>query len=158
MLTREETSWSPELARERLWEVMPLLDAGAHLLRVTGTRLRASARAAAGRELVAFRDTEGRIGLLDEFCPTAGSRSGSAAMRSLAWLCLSRLEVRRGWHLCRPDERASDYSFAHKVRTQPTPPSNSVGSSWPIWAARENATAAGVRVDADAGDAPPCRK
>ena len=37
-----------------------------------------------GEELVAFRDTEGRIGCWMSSAPTAGSRSGSAAMRNLA--------------------------------------------------------------------------
>ena len=35
-----------------------------------------------GEELIAFRDTEGRIGLLEEHCPHRKHPSGSGAMRS----------------------------------------------------------------------------
>jgi hypothetical protein len=37
-----------------------------------------------GESLVAFRDSDGRVGLLDEFCPHRCARSGSDATRSPA--------------------------------------------------------------------------
>jgi phthalate 4,5-dioxygenase len=58
-----------------------------------------------GEDLVAFRDTQGRIGLLDEYCPhrRASLFFGRSEERGVWFaLRLSRLEVRCRRHLCRP--------------------------------------------------------
>ena len=68
-----------------------------------------------GEDLVAFRDTQGNVGIMEELLPpspglpVAGTQRGRRPA-----LHLSRLEVRRRRQLCRPDERAG--AVHHKVK------------------------------------------
>ena len=65
-----------------------------------------------GEDLVAFRDTQGRLGLLEEYCPHRRVSLFFWPQRGVwAALRLSRVEVRRGWSLCRYDERARRTAF-----------------------------------------------
>jgi phthalate 4,5-dioxygenase len=57
-----------------------------------------------GEDLVAFRDSDGRIGLLDEYCPHRRASLWWAQRGVRPPLRLSRLEIRRRRQLRRPDE------------------------------------------------------
>ena len=60
-----------------------------------------------GEQLVAFRDTDGRIGLLEELCPHRLGVAVAGAQRGVRpALRVSRLEVRRQRPVYRHDERA----------------------------------------------------
>ena len=110
-----------------------------------------------GEDLVAFRDSEGRIGLLDELCPHRRASLYLRAQRGMRpALRLSRLEVRRLRRLHRHDERAG------RERLQAQGPPHRVshrragrhhlGLSRPGGA---HAAAAEIRLDAGAGNASP---
>ncbi len=60
-----------------------------------------------GEKLVGFRDSEGRIGLVDEFCPHRRASLWFGRNEDIgSALHLSRLEIRRRRQLRRADERA----------------------------------------------------
>ena len=50
----------------------PLLDSGAAVLGNSGTGLSSGAAQALSERLIAFRDTKGRVGVMDEFCAHRG--------------------------------------------------------------------------------------
>ena len=80
-----------------------------------------------GEDLVAFRDTEGRIGLVEEYLPASPRVALFRAQRGMRpALRLSRLEVRRRRHLRRSAERAGGTS----VQAQDPPRRLSDRASW----------------------------
>src|SRR5438093_8339231 len=64
-----------------------------------------------GEKLVAFRDTQGRVGLIDEFC--AHRRASLFLPQRRGWtpLCLSWMEVRHERHLSGYAERTAGNEF-----------------------------------------------
>ena len=91
-----------------------------------------------GEELVAFRDTEGRIGLLDEFCPHRRvslwlGRNEESGLRcvyhgwkfDVAGTCVDQMN------------EPPDCSFAHKVRTTAYPTVELGGIIWAYMGPRE---------------------
>jgi phenylpropionate dioxygenase-like ring-hydroxylating dioxygenase large terminal subunit len=82
-----------------------------------------------GEDLVAFRDTEGRIGLLDEFCPHRRASLFLGRNEECGLRC-----VYHGWKFD-ADGRCVDMmnepeSFAHKIRTTAYPTTEAGGLIW----------------------------
>ena len=90
-----------------------------------------------GEELVAFRDTDGRIGLLDEFCPHRRVSLFFGRNEECGLRC-----VYHGWKfdvsgrcvdmMNEPEELSS----STRSGRGPIPPSSSAASSGPTWARR----------------------
>ena len=111
-----------------------------------------------GEELVAFRDTEGRIGLLDEFCPHRRvslwlGRNEESGLRcvyhgwkfDVAGTCVDQMN------------EPPDCSFAHKVRTTAYPTVELGGIIWAYMGPREKMPPLPeFEWTQSAGDAPPC--
>jgi len=152
MLTREKMSWSPELnpgsrwrSERRIW--IPAL-ISSELPEPDCAPVRVQLL---GEELVAFRDSEGGSGLLTSSAPTRGptllGRNEESGLRCVyhGWKFDVAAPVSTRWN------EPPDCSFAHKVRHYGLPHRRAGWeSSGPIWGRREEPTAAGVRVDADA--------
>jgi phenylpropionate dioxygenase-like ring-hydroxylating dioxygenase large terminal subunit len=69
-----------------------------------------------GEDLVAFRDTQGRMGLLDEFCPHRRASLFFGAQRGLrAALRLPRLEVRRDGRCVDMMNEPAEAQFTDKI-------------------------------------------
>ena len=111
-----------------------------------------------GEDLVAFRDSDGRIGLVDEFCPHRRVSLYLRAQRGMrAALRLSRLEIRRRRQLPRPAQRAAGEPVQaahppHRLsdRRAGRP---GVGLSRP---GRQDAAGAEIRLDPGARKPPAC--
>jgi len=78
---------------------------------------------------VGFRDTAGRIGLVDEFCPLVARLSGSDATRSLACAVSTTGGSTRCRQLC--GQMNEPEPFCHKIHLKAYPPSRWEGSSGP---------------------------
>jgi phenylpropionate dioxygenase-like ring-hydroxylating dioxygenase large terminal subunit len=84
-----------------------------------------------GEDLVAFRDTEGRIGLLDEYCPHRGASLYFGRNEECGLRC-----VYHGWKFdidgrCLDQmNEPEDLQFAHKVRTASYPTVERGGIVW----------------------------
>ena len=112
-----------------------------------------------GEDLFAFRDTEGRIGLIDELCPHRRASLYFGRNEECGLRC-----IYHGWKfdvagtcidmMNEPEE----YDFKHKVRVTAYPTANWAASSGPISARRKDAAAAEVRLDAGAGSQSPCHQ
>ena len=110
-----------------------------------------------GEDLVAFRDSDGRIGLIEEFCPHRRvslyfGRNEECGLRCIyhgwkfdvAGTCVDMMNE--------PEE----YDFKHKVRITAYPTCELGGIVWAYHRARREASAAAeIRLDAGAGGQPP---
>ncbi len=109
-----------------------------------------------GEELVAFRDTEGRIGLVEEYLPTSRRVALFWAQRGMRpALRLSRLEVRRDRRLRRSVERAGGTSVQAQGEARGLSDLRARRHRLGISrAGREDAAFAEIRLDPGAGNPP----
>ena len=109
-----------------------------------------------GEKLVGFRDTEGRIGLVDEFCPHRRASLWFGRNEESGLRC-----IYHGWKFdvagnC-VEQMNEPEPFCHKVRLTAYPTVELGGVIWAYLGPRDRMPAPpAVRVDPGAGNPPPC--
>jgi phthalate 4,5-dioxygenase oxygenase subunit len=84
-----------------------------------------------GENLVAFRDSQGRVGLLDENCPHRGASLALARNENCALQCLYHgWKIDAGGHVLETPAEPEESNFAGKVRTLAYPAVERGGMIW----------------------------
>ena len=84
-----------------------------------------------GEKLIAFRDTNGTVGLMENNCPHRGASLFFGAQRGMrAAVRVSRLEVRARRHVHRHAQRASRIGLQTKVKAMAYPTRERGGMVW----------------------------
>ncbi|NIB31944.1 hypothetical protein HBB16_09660 [Pseudonocardia sp. MCCB 268] len=97
----------------------------------SGSRRRTArrSRSRSSVSLVAFRDSSGRVGILDEACPAPRGATGLRSLRvRAASLHLPRLKVDADGNLLEAPPERNQELFAGKIKRRPTRPARKLGS------------------------------
>ena len=108
-----------------------------------------------GEDLMAFRDTNGKVGLTSRRCPhRAGGSLLRPQRRGRHPVHLPRLEVRRGWTCLETPTEPAAANFAVKMHLRAYPVEEKAGILWAYMGPAVLKPAIGrLRVDARAGEA-----